>query len=328
MTRRELGLLLAAPQALRAAERPLLKLASAQAAAAFDLLGGGLVDFHLQGQVNPFTVNPFTWEQAGQELEPRPRGHFLCLDRWGAPSAAEARNGMPFHGEASHIAWTAQGPNRMSAELPMARLLIERTASLEGAVLTVRETLTNQNLLGRIYNMVQHPTIAPPFLDGQTFVDSNAGQGFAQAAPNEAPRPWPQGQTSDLRRLTNDPLPNVVSFVIEGEQGWVTACSPTAGLMVGYLWKTADYPWLNIWRDVKNGQPSARGLEFGTTGLHQPYPELVRRGRMLGRPLYSHLDAGEAVERSYQVFLKPLPPKVSRVTSVRPAPGGIDVTFG
>lgn len=299
-----------------------MKLETPQAVAAFDLLGGGLVDFHLTGG-----LNPLTWEQAGGELESRPRGHFLCLDRWGAPSAAELKNGMPFHGEASHVEWKALKPGAMSAQLPMAKLLVHRVASLDGATLTVRETLTNQNPLGRIYNMVQHPTIAPPFLDAKTFVDSNAGQGFAQIAPNDPPRPWPQGQSADLRHLTGDPLPNVVSFVIEADYGWVTACSPTAGLMVGYLWKTADYPWLNIWRDVKNGQPAARGLEFGTTGLHQPYPELVKRGSMLGRALYSHLDAGESVERSYQVFLKPLPPKVTRVTGVRPSPGGIDVSF-
>ena len=322
MTRRTLALCLASAPLVRAANRPLLKLESPDAVAAFDLLGGGLVDFHLTGK-----LNPFTWEQAGAELEPRPRGHFLCLDRWGAPSAAELKNGMPFHGEAARVEWKTSGPGAMSAQLPMAGLRVERTAQLDGAVLTVREKLTNQNRLGRIYNMVQHPTIAPPFLDAETFVDSNAGQGFAQSAPQEAPRPWPHGQNSDLRRLTTDPLPNVVSFVIEGDLGWVTACSPTAGLMTGYCWKTSDYPWLNIWRDVKNGRPAARGLEFGTTGLHQPYPELVKRGSMLGRELFCHLDAGETVERSYQAFVKPLPPKVRRVTAVRPSARGIDVSF-
>lgn len=295
------------------AERPSVVLDSGSARLTIDLLGGGIVGFEFKDA----PLNPFTWEMKGGEQEARPRGHFLCLDRWGAPSDAEKANGMPFHGEASKVVWKVAKQSahevEMSAELPMAKLKITRRVRMEqgAAVADVSETVTNLNPLGRIYNWVQHPSIAPPFLDESTIVSSNAGLGFPQSGPMPNPEklalPWPMAQSesakADLRRLGANPNPNVVSFVVDGETGWVTAANPAKKLLVGYSWSTKDYPWLNIWRHSENGKPAARGLEFGTTGLHQPFPVLVKKGAMLGRPIYAFLDAGESQTRSYWMFL-------------------------
>ncbi len=141
-------------------------LESQNATLGINLDGGALVDFQLRG----LALNPLTWVES--RPTPQMRGHFLCLDRWGAPSAAELANGMPFHGEASRVPWSvdsrAAGSARMHARLPMAGLGVRRTASLNGAVARIEETVTNENKLGRIYNWVQHPSIAPPFLDENT----------------------------------------------------------------------------------------------------------------------------------------------------------------
>lgn len=292
-------------------------LESEAARAVFHLGGGSLVDFHLKDQ----KLNPFTWEARGDNTPNHPRGHFLCFDRWGQPSAAELKNGMPFHGEATRVTWNRDSASamesRMSAVLPMAGLAIDRHAQMAGAsALRVTETVSNRNKLGRMYNFVQHPTIAPPFLDASTLVDSNARRGFMQSSPmpnpEEPPVWWPQalkdGSAVNLRYLTDDPLPNVVSYTVDEDLGWVTAATPGKGLLVGYLWRTREYPWLNIWRDVQNGKPAARGLEFGTTGLHQPFGVLAAKGKIFGRPLYTYLDAGESQTRSYAVFLAKIPP--------------------
>jgi hypothetical protein len=192
----------------------------------------------------------------------------------------------------------------------------------------VQETVTNENKLGRVYNMVQHPTIGPPFLDEDVLVDTNARQGFMQSSPLPNPeRPeivWPMAlqdaKPVDLRRLTDDPLPNVCSFVIDQDLGWVTATSPTQGLVLGYIWRTSDYPWLNIWRHVADGKPLACGLEFGTTGLHQPFPALVRKGRIFGRPLLDYLDAGESRTRGYIAFQATAPADFAGVGALETKP--------
>jgi len=203
----------------------------------------------------------------------------------------------------------------MAARLPLARMAVKRTVKLEGSTALVTEAVTNEAPMGRVFNMVQHPTIGPPFLDETTVVDANARQGLMQASPMPNPElpavVWPQalkdGMPVNLRHLTNDPMPNVVSYVVDDAHGWVTAVHPGQRLLLGYVWRTSEYPWLNIWRDVQGGKPSARGLEFGTTGLHQPYPELVKKGRIFGRPLMAFLDATETQTRSFQVFLLRLP---------------------
>jgi hypothetical protein len=302
--------------------RPSVVLESAAAKLVIDLGGGSIVDFHLAGGLNPLRwIGP-----ADENALLRPMAHFLCLDRWGPPSEAERRNGMPFHGEAGRVRWrefdAPEGRDgkvfaAMGAALPIAGLEVRRTVRLSeaAAVFSVSETVRNGNKLGRIYNMVQHATIGPPFLDENTVVDSNAQRGFMQSSPLPNPEQpetrWPQaikqGQPVDLRHLTNDPDPNVVSFVVDGELGWVTATNASKELLLGYIWRTADYPWLNVWRHVANGKPLARGLEFGTTGLHQPFKVLIGKPSIFGRPTFTYLDAGDSATRSYAAFLVKVP---------------------
>ncbi len=283
-----------------------------------DILGGSIVSFELNEQ----GLNPLRWANDGPANQPRQMSHFLCLDRWGPPSDAEKANGMPFHGEAGHVEWQVLEQDattaKMKAVLPLAGLEIERSVWLapQGSWFQVQETVTNINKLGRIYNMVQHASIGPPFLDEGVLVDSNATRGFPRGGtmpnPEEPSALWPEaprpdGTMADLRRLTNDSTPDVASYVIDEDIGWVTAANPAKGLLIGYVWQTEEYPWLNIWRRIDNGVPSARGIEFGTTGLHEPYPTLVKKGTIFGRPIYRYIDAAEAQTRSYVAFLAEIP---------------------
>ncbi|HIG26339.1 MAG TPA: hypothetical protein EYQ50_00505 [Verrucomicrobiales bacterium] len=276
-----------------------------------DLAGGSLRDFHLGDS----GINPLNWGWSSAEGSPldekqRAMGHFLCLDRWGPPSESEAKNGMPYHGEAANVVWKVEenfgrssaGFNAiMHAELPLAGLSVQRSVSLAPNVsyALVSETVTNQNPLGRIYNMVQHPSIGPPFLTPDTIVDCNGQLGFAQGGSMPMPESpsfqWPTALNGnsppvDMRRLVDNDEPNVVSYVVDEEYGWVTALNQENGLIIGYIWKTEHYPWIDLWRRVEEGKPVARGLEFGTTGLHQPFSILTEKLEIFNRPLFEHLD--------------------------------------
>jgi hypothetical protein len=223
----------------------------------------------------------------------------------------------------------------MAASLPLAGLDVMRRIRLstKAAFFVVTERVTNRNKLGRVYNMVQHPSIAPPFLDEKTLVDANAKKGFMQDSPLPNPEQptveWPQalnqGRPADLRRLESDPAPNVVSYTVDEEHGWVTASGVSGGLLIGYIWRTSDYPWFNAWRHTENGRPAARGLEFGTTGLHQPFAVLVKKGRIFDRPLYAYLDAGETQTRTYAGFLFRIPEDYKGVSRVVYANGRLEL---
>lgn len=329
-------LVLLAAAVTAAAQRPEVRIGNSVAEAVFDLDGGSLMSLQFKGE-----LNPLLWMSPGdRDVKLRPMAHFLCLDRWGQPSPAETRSGMPYHGEASRVEWMKESASAaetvLTASLPMAGLDVKRRASFRGsdAVLFVEETVTNRNKLGKVYNMVQHPTIGPPFLDETTIVDSNARRGFMQSSPLPNPEEpsvvWPQalldGVPVNLRFLKNDPNPNVVSFVVDESMGWVTASSPAKGLLIGYIWRTAEYPWFNAWRHVDNsGKPLARGLEFGTTGLHQPFGVLLEKGQIFGRRLTAYLDTGASTTRSYAAFLLHLPNDWKGVDRVTVANGTITV---
>lgn len=301
-----------------------------------DVAGGSLRDFRLSGS----EMNPLNWgwkPDEGSPLDDQPRvmGHFLCLDRWGPPSEAEGKNGMPYHGEAGRVPWTVEQRDTdadgndasMSAKLPLAGLSVRRHIQLapQAAYALVTETVTNQKPLGRIYNMVQHPSIGPPFLTTNTVVDCNGQLGFSQEQeppPKSQSFHWPRavdknGANVDMRTLIDNENPNVVSYVVNDKHGWVTAHSPESALLIGYVWRSEHYPWIDLWRQVRDGKPNARGLEFGTTGLHQPFPILTKKLSIFDRPLFEHLDSGAATTKSYGVFLLATPDGFQGVNDIR-----------
>ena len=304
------------PQGRANVTRPLV-LGGRTAELVIDASGGAIASFRFKDG-----LNPLSWQEETEKPGPRWKGHFLCLDRWGPPSEAELGNGMPFHGEASRLEWQvlrAPAPvkgavlSEMEVAMPLAGLKVHRRVRLSEhqALVSVREQVTNTNKLGRVYNMVQHPTIGPPFLDETTVVDANGRKGFMCYRPLPNPEEpavhWPQalkdGQPVNIRFLVNDHDPNVAAYTIDDEYGWVAAWNASKGLLIGYLWRTKEYPWLIDWRHVEKGRPFARGLEFGTTSLPHPDSVLIAKGAIFGRRIIAHLDAGQTEARSYAVFL-------------------------
>ena len=155
-------------------------------------------------------------------------------------------------------------------------------------------------------------------------VDANARKGFMLNSPMPNPEEpsvyWPEGldegMAVNMRRLVSDQAPSVVVYVIDHEYGWTTATSPRHGLLLGYIWKTAEYPWFRAWRHVREGHPFAKGLEFGTTGPGTPFGLLVEKGNIFGRPLFDYIDADETIGRSYVGFLAKVPGDFSGVESI------------
>ena len=216
--------------------------------------------------------------------------------------------------------------------LPLASLKVVRSIRMaqNQAVFAVAEAVTNTRHLGRVYNIVQHPTIGPPFLDESTRVDANGTRGFMQETPMPTPEDpevrWPSalkkdGTEVDIRHLTDDASPAVVSYIIEEEYGWTTAINASKGLLIGYIWPEEEYPWFDAWRHVRDGKPFARGLEFGTTGLHQPSPVLLEKGQIFGRYLFHYIDADETQVFTYANFLMEIPADFAGVADVEYAEG-------
>jgi hypothetical protein len=266
-------------------------------------------------------------------------GHFVCFDRWGPSSPEDQALGIPWHGEGSKVSWELdQEPvplkgglmTEMSGYLPIVKMGIRRKIYLDGTspVFLVQEELTNHNAGPKVYNLVQHPTIGTPFLGENTIVDTRVDSGYSQAGALP-PEPedvlhWPEdtvdGDWTDMRYLTSDHSwwGAVLSFPLDTVQSysWVTAVNPDLQLMLGYLWPTEEYPWMNLWMNLKDEAPFARGLEFGTTGLHQAWPELLDMQEIFGRTLSEELEAGESSQKTYYAFLCRVPGDYQGVSDV------------
>lgn len=290
-----------------------------------DLAGGAIRDFHL-GPADGLNPLSFSFEREDMPLNNRNgapyRGHFVCLGRWGEPSEGERKAGMPNHGQAANLQWEAlpgsdQRSLAMEVNCPLEGLHLKRQLELDSqsAVFAVEETVTNIAPLGRLYNLVQHPTLAAPFLDEEVRISCNATAGFNQFeddTPQADPLQWPNGRYKalglsrlDLRQLSQ-PCTSVFSFQVDPQQtiGWITAWSPSDRLLIGYVWNRTAYPWIHLWQDWDKDRLRYLGIEFGTAAFHQPFPQLLESGlRLFGEKTTAYLDAGARESRRYLGFL-------------------------
>ena len=329
-----------AESTVNATVRPRVELDNGALRVVVDLAGGSICSVTApESDVNPLS---FGHPPSSAEVEPTAMGHFLCCERWGPASEAEQAEGQTWHGEASKTLWelsTGSTPEAatMSVSLSMSGLSITRHMRLlKGApVMLVTETVTNERGQGRLYNIVQHPSIGAPFLSEGTVVDSNATEGFAQAprvgATDSVEKPVlppvptfrfptttnPSKTATQLRTMAGAGADDVASYVLpaDASHGWCTATSRlpnAAALTFGYIWPAADYPWLSLWRsnvdDGGGGGGSggrharyARGLEFGSSGLHQPFEVLAAVGPVMGRPVVHWLEPRASCTRQYRL---------------------------
>jgi hypothetical protein len=48
-------------------------------------------------------------------------------------------------------------------------------------------------------------------------------------------------------------------------------------------------------------------MEFGTTGLHEPFPVVAKKGKIFNQNIYDFIDADEVITKSFIAFLAKIP---------------------
>lgn len=298
-----------------------------------DAIGGAILDFHLKAK----PLNTLSFRLPNKDLPQKGgfQGHFLCLGRWGDPSDGEAKCGIPKHGETCRIPWetsiSKDGLNlHMGTESKQDELGITRKIQLhpEQPIVKIEETITNKLGFGRFYQMVQHPTFASPFLDNKVRLFSNASKGFNQSmchVATEKNSAWPMGMMEDggLVNLVNfdRPYNSVFSYIVDpqGDLGWTVVYNAKEKLLIGYIWSREQYPWINIWQEWAEGQLQYLGVEFGTTGLHQPIQLSLQRQQLMlfDQPTYAFIDGIESKTYAYHMFLLQVDTPFERLESIK-----------
>lgn len=299
------------------------------------------------GSVAHATIaDSFHDEEAGRYLASY-TGHALCLDGFGAASAADAAKGVSLHGETPTAMWTfaTEHENQAtgSVDLPVAGLHVEREFFLAPgeSILRVEERVTNLRAAERALHWVQHSTFgAPLFGSGDGRATASVQDGVTLPADYDGRNllardtrfSWPyapgaNGESIDLRQLFGHSGAGFVAATQQAagrEHGFVAVCHAEIGLAVGYVFRVEDFPWVTVWeenyaRDAAPwlGRVQARGMEFGTTPLPLGNEVVDARGPLFGRETSRRIGAHETVRAPWLMFIAEVPRGWREIEDVR-----------
>ncbi len=302
---------------------------------AVDPFGGAVSEMFLKED----SLNFLSWKLSQDQMPANNsegaafKGHFLCYGRWGAPTEGEIEAGIPHNGHHNNLLWewnVSGGGKKLSMEVrsEKEKFLISRSIQLDEhqPLFHFTERFIHTAAIGRLCNIVQHITLGPPFLNPESRFFSNCSRGFLQVNsypdPSESEYLWPEakdpeGNSFDLTHFQTDR--NFVStHIFDEPKGWVIAIDPLSASYLGYIWDSEHYPWINFWNHNQDNSPAAFGMEFGTTGVGRPYPELVAADASFHqRRSFFFLDAGEEVKKEFTGFSGKLKSGYTEVESIK-----------
>lgn len=277
-------------------------------------------------------------------------GHFLCLDGFGSPSAEEKAAGLPGHGEAvrQEFSTEAHTPDglTLTAMLPVAQEKVTRTYRVKPGenVLYVDTRVESMTGLDRPMVWAEHATIGSPFLEaGATAIDLSGTQSQTRPYPQRGPRrlasgkdfTWPMAPLADggTVNMRVAPVPpksmdhTTTALDRSRKYAYVTAIHPGRRLLVAWVWRTADYPWLQSWESY-SATAMARGLEFSTQPYDIPRREAVEMHRLFDTPTYRWLPGRSAVQTSFVLIYTGVPDGFTQVRDLRVEGGTITLVDG
>jgi hypothetical protein len=270
------------------------------------------------------------------------RGHNLCLGWFGDASADEKKQGLETHGEAPVARWKQEGKRATknslsltcSCLLPVSQMKFVRTLTTRknSGVIDVREEIQSLSKRDLPFTICQHVTLGPPFLEkGVTLVDAPATKSHtfpgtfspSQRLKSDKAFVWPKapgsnGKTVDLRMIGKEYKATsdfATQFMDQKKDAaWFSAINPKQGLMVAYVWKPSDFPWLGIWEENFGrkqkpwaGKSLTRGMEFANTPFPVGLRKAVNMGRFHDHPTFGWLPAKGKVAFEYSIILAAVP---------------------
>ncbi len=280
-------------------------------------------------------------------------GHNICLDYFGPPSEEEAAQGLSTHGEAPSAKWQKTKLHANSQEvsltlavrLPVAGLRFSREIRLRRgeSVAYFAETVFNEKKADHFFHWTQHVTLSPPFLGNDTSLiamsatrgrTSPGGYGGNELLASGRNFHWPfapgrNGKSIDLTHpFERQGLGFLVSLLLNPRRQvqYVAALNLPNRLLVGYCFRTSDFPWVAIWEENQsraaapwNGMAQTRGLEFGSTPSPVTRREAFAVSPLFNTPTFSMVPAKGKTAASYLSFLAQVPEDFGMVRDIQVA---------
>ena len=105
----------------------------------------------------------------------------------------------------------------------------------------------------------------------------------------------------------------------------MTFLHPARRLLLGYLFRREEFPWVQNWEYYPADNQLARGLEFSTMPFDVPRREAVQTNAMFGTPTYRWLPARSTIASRFLLFWTRTPADFTKIADVRLAGGVLTV---
>jgi hypothetical protein len=130
---------------------------------------------------------------------------------------------------------------------------------------------------------------------------------------------WPlaparDGGVADLRTFSGAAPSSAYTthLMVGAPSAWFVAFSHSLHLAFGYVWSSADFPWMGIWEEHHsrlttpwNGATLTRGMEFGVSPMPETRQAMTARGTLFGVPAFRSIRTRESITVDYRAFLQP-----------------------
>jgi hypothetical protein len=201
-------------------------------------------------------------------------------------------------------------------------------------VIYVESELENRLPFDRPVCWAEHATIGSPFLKpGVTVVDMPADRSRTRPFrpktgwhrfPGGVDFTWPlapglDGKPIDLRAAPSSAAGGHTTSLLDPKRRlvFVTALEPERRLILGYVFRQEEFPWLQNWENYPADGRLARGLEFSTQPFDVPRREAVTTGVMFDTPTYRWLPARSRIGAHFLLFYARVPDGMRKVDDVR-----------
>jgi len=145
--------------------------------------------------------------------------------------------------------------------------------------------------------------------------DFAGGKGYMEIG---AEFDWPNvpragGGAVDMRTFVDLPVSGAYSAHLmdpRRQDSFFLAWNPKSKVLIGYVWKRSDFPWLGIWEENRsrtgppwNGRTITRGMEFGVSPMPETRRAMIERGGLFGVPGFRWVPAKKTVRVEYRAFV-------------------------
>jgi hypothetical protein len=314
------------------------------------LEGGAMASLTLaadKDKLNPLW-NPYWIAREAKLTRPTNfyRGHFVCVDGFGPASVEERAASLTMHGEAYTRPWELktfqkQGGTTSATfvvSLPLVHENLTRTYRIVDGenIVWVESELESLLSFDRPLFWGEHATVSAPFLEpGKVAVDMPAVKAKTKAYQTQAGPTrqlqsfvdftWPlgptlDGQTFDVRTAPMKPgtTEHVTALMDPSRQtAFVTALHAERRLLIGWVFRRAEFPWVQTWLSYPGPNRMARGLEFATQPYDLPRADVLRQGPLFDTPVFRILPAKSKVTSSFLMFYTNVPDGFQKVDDVQ-----------